>query len=170
MKKMILWILCMALALATDGQQLCMRFVKTATPDTVWMCKDDYVRFAYKGYRGQQESITGAIVTIKDDSTLLIQTKKFFLFNGHQRTVHLKDIEGFRKFNRSRELMRLGYFVLITGADLILFQALDGLPDILRFAASVISGVVIVAGDKILFPNKIKNNIGDKWKSELVHR
>lgn len=170
MRSVLLWILFLAIVLATDGQSLRVSWVKTETSDTIELQQGDYVRFAYKGYRLQPEQVTGRVLAVGADSTLLLQTRKFFLLNGEQRVVHLTDVTGFRKFNRNRELWRLSYFVLITGGDLLLFQALGNLSDVLRFAVSGVSGLVIVGGDRLLFPGRIRNHVKDGWQYHISSR
>jgi hypothetical protein len=134
----------------------------------------DFVRFSYKGYIGQNEIKTGVVFSIQDSLIELISTVssgRISMGATENRFIYIKDITGFRKFHRSRPYLMALSNIAITVGSILLYYSIDKKTN-LRFGEKLglsigtgLLSTIIVRG---MFPERIKNKVGDIWEVRVL--
>lgn len=134
----------------------------------------DLVKFSYNGYISQKEIKSGVVMSIQDSVISIIAPVSSGRLNTgatETRFIYIKDITGFRKFRRSRPYLMGLSNISITVGSILLFYAIDKNTDFTfaeKLGISVGTGLVSTVIVRALFPERIKNKIGDEWEIKVL--
>jgi hypothetical protein len=133
----------------------------------------DYVKFRYHGYIGQPETIMGVVSEIEDSLVAITSIKNNNTGQTAVRWVYVNDINGFRKFRRSRPYLVLVSNVITAAGTIVLYAVVDrhtnwGFGEKLGF--SVATGLATRLLLNGLFPERIKNHVGPNqaWRIQVL--
>ena len=169
MKGIAITFLFTLLALASVAQKSLL-FTNTKTKQEILVIEGDVIKFSYNGYLNQQEDHYGHVLSIKD-SVIEMSTPVASLFvkrDEKTRYINVKDITGFRKFHRSRPYLKGFTNLVIAAGTIYLFYIINKDKNDLSYgdkvAISIGTGIIGRFAEKIIFPQKIKNKIGEEWE------
>ena len=167
MKNSLIIVLVVLFALPVFAQRGLL-FTNTTTKKEILVKHGDLIKFTYKGYIGQKEVKTGIVMSIGDSIIELSAPSTGLSAMGAMDTrfIYVKDITGFRKFHKSRPyLMTLSSLTIAVGT-IVTFYLIDKKTKLnfgQKFGLSLGAGLVSSAVVKALFPERVKNKIGEEW-------
>jgi hypothetical protein len=145
----------------TDGKEILIK-------------EGDHVKFSYNGYIGQREVKSGIVVSIEDSIIGIAApgtTGMFGATTTDTRYVYIKDITGFRKFHRSRPYLMSLSTITVTVGSIYLFYLIHKNTDLSfgeKLGVSIGTGVVTSLLIRAVFPERIKNKVGEEWQVKAV--
>jgi len=149
--------------------QFAIRFFNEAKEKAVFLTRGDHVKFEYKGYLEQIEFAEGYLIEIND--SLLVLGDPSFGKVKDRKTIAIHDLQGFRKFtifrDVSKSLLQVGivfgsYFLL---KEIYRNNSFTPLEDLgISFGVGLSLAFLI----KLIYPENIKNRIGEGWSLSLI--
>lgn len=128
----------------------------------------DLIKFEYKGYLRQSESIYGTVTELIDSMITIQSLEKF---RNVTLKIHVKDITGFRRFNKSRLYLEPAISVGVTVSSIFLFYWIEQNHPSVGFGArlGISVGVSIVSSgiSKLIFNKKIHQKVSYGWQMSL---
>jgi hypothetical protein len=153
--------------------QKALLFTNKNTRQEILIKEGDLAKFTYKGYISQKEVKSGMVISV-EDSIIEISTPSTSLSaigSIDTRFIYVKDITGFRKFHKSRPyLMTLSRLTIAVGT-IVTFYIIDKKTNLnfgQKFGLSLGAGIVSTAVVRGLFPERVKNKIGDEWSAVVL--
>ena len=161
-------------AMALNAQQRLL-FQNKISDKKISIEDGDLVKFNYKGYLGQKEIEYGIVFSIEDSVIEIISPNKQGMISlGGYKTRHIltKDITGFRKFHKSRPYLMTLSSISITAGSIYLYFYIDKKTNLKfgeKLGLSIGSGLISTLIIKAIFPERIKNHIGEEWSLKIVN-
>ena len=169
MKRTTATLLFTLLALVSVAQKSLL-FSNKKTKQELLVTEGDVIKLSYNGYLKQHEDHYGHVLSIRD-SLIEMSTPVASLFVKRDDKTHfinIKDITGFRKFHRSRPYLKGLTNLVIAVGTIYLFYIINKNKNDLSYgdkvAISIGTGIIGRFAEKIIFPQKIKNKIGEEWE------
>ncbi|HCS20849.1 MAG TPA: hypothetical protein DIW47_09880 [Bacteroidetes bacterium] len=128
------------------------------------------VKFQYRGYSGQFQEFKGRITAITAD-TIFMESLK--LRHPEKFQIAVVDILGFRGYSNARSISKSLLELGLAGGNLALYYGVIAPAAIGTGPAILISvgtGVASYFLIKALFPEKVKNTIGNGWSFKVIER
>ena len=168
---------CLILLLSTisTNAQHSLLFQNKITDKEISIEEGDLVKFNYKGYLGQKEVEYGIVFSIEDSVIEIISPNKQGMINlGGNKTRHIltKDITGFRKFHKSRPYLMALSSISITAGSIYLYFYIDKKTNLKfgeKLGLSIGTGLISTMIIKAIFPERIKNHLGEEWSLRIVN-
>lgn len=173
MKK--IWIsLVLFLVVFTAIAQQALLFSNKNTKKEIMVQSGDLVKFSYKGYLGQREIKSGIVMSIQDsvvEITAPVSSGRMSLGATETRFILIRDITGFRRFHRSRPILMTLSNLAITIGSIYMYYSIDRKTKLSfgeKFGLSLGSGLVSTFVVRGMFPERIKNRIGEEWAVTIL--
>jgi hypothetical protein len=153
--------------------QKAILFTNNNTKQEILIKHGDLVKFTYNGYIGQKEVRSGTVMSI-EDSIIELSTPATGLsgIGGiDTRFIYIKDITGFRKFHKSRPYLMTLSSLTIAAGTIVTFYIIDKKTKLnfgQKFGLSLGAGIISSAVVKGLFPERVKNKIGEEWSVTIL--
>jgi hypothetical protein len=166
--KNILIVFVFVLSVQVGFTQKGLLFTNKNTKQEILIKHGDLVKFTYNGYIGQKEVKSGIVMSI-EDSIIEISTPSTGLSGigvVDTRFIYTKDITGFRKFHKSRPYLMMLSSLTIAAGTIVMFYIIDKKTKLnfgQKFGLSLGAGIISSAVVKGLFPERIRNKIGEEW-------
>ncbi len=167
MKSSLFFFLLVVSTLGSFAQKAVL-FTNKNTKQEILVKHGDLVKFTYNGYIGQKEVRSGTVMSVEDSIIEISAPATGLSGIGviDTRFIYIKDITGFRKFHKSRPyLMTLSRLTIAVGT-IVMFYVIDKKTKLnfgQKFGLSLGAGLVSSAVVKGLFPERVKNKIGEEW-------
>ncbi len=149
-------------------------FENHKTKKQVMIKEGDLVKFNYNGYIKQKETKYGVVLSIQDSVIEIISPTargKISLEGTEIRFIYINDITGFRKFHRSRPYLMALSTISITIGSVYVYYMIDKKTNLnfgeklgLSLGTGLLSTIIV----RSLFPERIKNNIGENWSLKVL--
>lgn len=128
----------------------------------------DLVKFEYRGYLGQSESIYGTVISIDDSLVTVISLEKF---RKATLGIHVKHITGFRRFKKSRLILEPLVSTTLAVSSIFLFYWLEkNRPNVgfgTRLGISIGASLISTGVSKIIFNKKVRQHTAYGWQMSL---
>lgn len=143
---------------------------KEGKPELTLLGTGAVVKFQYQGYSGQIQEFKGRIIAITPD-TIFMESLR--LRRPEKFQIAVIDILGFRGYSNGRSISKSLLELGLAGGNLALYYgviapaAMGTGPAIL---ISVGTGVASYFLIKALYPEKVKNTVGNGWSFKIITR
>lgn len=136
-------------------------FTNTISKKEVTVKQRDIVKLVYQGYLGQIQQVYGKIELVTDS---------FIRFENNWN-VRVRDIIGFRKFSRYRDILQpTVQIVTIVGVIIAVPTIINSNPQFTggqRLGVSFGLGIAGSLINKLLFPSRVKKFMIDGWVAKV---
>ncbi len=161
MQRYITLIIFITSAVLFSKAQQKMVFTNAVSKKEVTIKQQDVVKLLYQGYLGQIQEVYGTVELITDS---------FIRFENNWN-VMVKDIIGFRKFSRYRNILQPAIqIVTLVGVIIAIPTIINNNPQFTggqRLGISFGIGAVASLLNRMLFPSKVKKFMIDGWVAKV---
>lgn len=168
-KFLLFFIFFLSLPFQSEAQNFLLAS-KEGKPELTLLETGAVVKFQYRGYSGQIQEFKGRITRITPD-TLFMESLK--LRHPEIFQLAVTDIIGFRGYSTARSLSKSLLELGLAGGNLALYYgviapaALGTGPAILISLGAGLASYFLV---KALYPEKVKNTLGNGWSFKVITR